>query len=230
MFDNVKTWFRPKEDRKYGGETAYGWAAALRYDFAYYDEVPDVELRRHLTALTSGVDLPVLICTHDDADVRILSIVLAAVESQSDCHMALIAALHDPLESVRRAAAIALVKMDTISGLAAVVAGHRHGHGIRTQAAYRLAEHGAAAADAIPALYALINYPDINWRSHMAANVALSAIGEKATPFLIHALQHGSDASKSESATALNQLGVPDELRSLVNDILGSESTSEEAR
>ena len=223
MFDSVKTWFRPRrcEARKFGNKTACGWAAALRYDFAYFKEDPAALLHREFSTLALDADYPILIAAHDDPDIRILACVLAAVDSRNDCHNALIAALSDPLETVRRSAAIALVKMNTVAGLAAVVAGHRHGHGIRTQAAFALSEHGPAALPAIPALFALINYDDINWRSHSAAGVALTAIGQDAVPYLVTAIRNGSVRARYESAVALKQIGVPNELESLVAQILG---------
>ncbi|PHS14835.1 MAG: hypothetical protein COA78_05485 [Blastopirellula sp.] len=219
MFDMIKKWLRLGEASKHYTEGVYCWAEALRYDFPAHDD-PGKEIRQQLSELVPEVDLSVLISTNENEDIRILAIVLAAVDSRADCHNALIAVLNDQLESVRRSAAIALLKMDTISGLAAVVAGHRHGHGIRTQAAYRLAEHGPAAVDAIPSLFALINYSDINWRSHTAASIALSAIGANASPYLTHALIHGSAQSKHESAFAMRENGVPKEFESTVNTIL----------
>lgn len=114
MFESVKTWFRPsqREDRKFAEKTAYGWASDLRYDFACFKDDPAAQLHREFSTLKLDADYPILIATHDDADVRILACVLAAVDSRDDCHDALIAALNDPLETVRRTAAIALVKMN----------------------------------------------------------------------------------------------------------------------
>lgn len=224
MFNAIKSWLRPPDNRKYGEYTAYHWAAALRDDFPYFNEDPAPTLRAGLDAHNVDADLPILICTHDNVDVRILSCVLATVESRTDCHAALLAALNDPSDRVRRAAAIALVKMDTIAGLSAVVAGKLHGKGIRTQAAYRLAEHGPAAKSAIPALFALINDSDINFRSHWAAGAALKAIGQEAMPYLSHALRYGSGQVRFESAVSLREIGVPVDLQPLVDQILGPES------
>ena len=92
-----------------------------------------------------------------------------------------------------------------------------------------LGEHGASAADAIPALFSLINYADINYRSHIAACTALSKIGDRATPYLIHALHHGSHAAKKYSAIALSDIGIEGEHSRLVADILRSEGLANDA-
>jgi hypothetical protein len=219
MFDSVKSWFRPRDSRQYGGETAFGWAMALRNGFASRDKDAAIAVLRELPFIRGDVDLPILISVHHDADIRILACVMAAVDARVDCHDALIAGLNDPIEDVRRAAAIALFAMDTIAGLAAVVAGSRHGHGIRTQAANRLADHGPAATAAIPALFALINDDGINWRAHFAARVALAAIGDSAIPFLRQALEN--ERTRYEAAAALKMNGAPVELKALVDEILG---------
>jgi HEAT repeat protein len=223
MFDAVKSWLRPRDSRLYGGETAFGWTMALRDGFAHTDRDSSIAKLRELPFLRSNADLPVLISIHRDSDARILACVLAAIDARTDCHDALLAALNDPVEAVRRAAAIALFAMDTITGLAAVVAGNRHGRGIRTRAANRLAEHGPSAAAAIPALFTLISHDDINWRSHFAARAALVAIGEPALPYLRQALENGVGRTRHEAAAALKANGAPVELRGLVDEILGAE-------
>ena len=60
------------------------------------------------------------------------------LEKLAGCESTLVAALYDQSEIVRRTVALSLVALDTVRGLAAVVAGSRHGHAVRTVAAWRL--------------------------------------------------------------------------------------------
>jgi HEAT repeat protein len=141
----------------------------------------------------------------------------------------LIAALEDYSETVRRISALALLDVATIRGLSAVVAGSRHGHAVRTEAAHRLGKRGAEAAAAIPGLLALLHYGDINWRSHMAAAYALAAIGAPALPYLFHALTCGDGYPSLYAAIALDSIGPPPEYQQLVQEMLAPLSESKGA-
>jgi HEAT repeat protein len=147
-----------------------------------------------------------------------LAIVLAAVDSCVDCHKAILAALKDSNKSVRRAAAVALVNLKTVEGLAAVVASDGHGTGIREQAARCLGDLGPAAAEAIPALFAYINNSSTYFKSSAPA-AALGAIGEPAVPFLVYSLKHGSEMARFESAIALMESTaiVPQEIKDMAS-------------
>jgi HEAT repeat protein len=131
-----------------------------------------------------------------------------------------LAALQDESETIRRTAALALVELDTVDGLAAVVAGSRHGHAVRTEAAHRLRRHGPKASEAIPGLVALLRYREINWRSHMAAAGALAAIGEAALPWLLHMFHHGEPHLRYEAASALKEMNRTPEILAAIDEVL----------
>lgn len=109
-------------------------------------------------------------------------------------------------ELVRRMAAISLTKIGTVKALSAVVAGHRHGHGIRSTAAEKLAKIGPEALEAVPALLQLLAYPNINWRSHFAGARALTSIGQEAVPMLLEQLKSDNYQLKWYVAEALNHM------------------------
>ena len=109
-----------------------------------------------------------------------------STDSSREAEAALIAALQDESDLVRRTAAESLLVLGSVRGLAAVVAGSRHGHGVRTKAALKLAKmNSGEAVEAVPALMVLLQYPRINWRTHFIATDALAAIGDAAIPSLV---------------------------------------------
>ncbi len=116
--------------------------------------------------------------------------------------------LHHTDEVVRRTAAILLTELGTVEGLNAVVAGNRHGHAIRTAAAWKLKEMGAEGIAAIPGLIALLRDKQINWRSHAAAQYALSEMGEEAKIVLMKLLDDEDEAMREHAAIILELMDV----------------------
>lgn len=130
-----------------------------------------------------------LLAHHDDLVRFLAACTLGVLPHPSEVSVAaLIAALNDSEEYVRRCAAYALCAIQDLAGLSAVVAGAAHGHGVRSFAAQLIGELGPSAAPAIPALFSLLHYSEINWRSHWAAIEALARIGPAAVPALREAL------------------------------------------
>ena len=101
-----------------------------------------------------------------------------------------------------------------------MVAGSKHGHGIRTVAAHRLRELKSDATDAIPALMVLLQCTDINWRSHAAAADALAAIGDAAIPSLVCVLHQDNPYLRLYAAQALDAIGKTPELQPLIDEEL----------
>lgn len=179
------------------GDLATAVIAALREVLATREELPNFAVEPWLTTLLT---------TDPRETVRCVAAVKLGLDKLANGEPALLAALHDESEIVRRSAALALVALDTVPGLAAVVAGSRHGHAVRTQAAHRLREHAEVATEAIPGLLCLLSDPNINWRSHAAAAGALAAIGETAIPVLVQVLEHGEPRLRYFAAMALKEL------------------------
>lgn len=228
MFAGLRSWlFQSRSEREIVSALSR-WFDLQHRQFAGFNGDPIAAVGAELAAARSSSEsLPILICADGSGIVRALAIIKAGLERRLDCEDALIAALLDESDTVRRTAARALLDLDTVRGLAAVVAGNRHGHGVRTLAAFRLKELGANATPAIPALFRLINYDDINWRSHGAAASALAAIGPNALPYLIHALRYGSRAGRSWAAIALNERGDCADLPEDVVQILKNSQTDQ---
>lgn len=208
MFSRLRTWLFGSEAELALKSLLYQWSEHQRNNFADFKGDPVAAVSADLaSAGASSESLPVLICADSNKAIRILAMVKAGLERQLECEDSLIAALLDESESVRRMAARVLVELGTVRGLAAVVAGNKHGHGIRTSAAQRLKEHGTNAEPAIPALLTLLYEHRTNWRSNMWAAFALVEIGPKALPYLIHAIRHGSSRGMSWAAFALIHRG-----------------------
>ena len=216
--------FKRKSENQ-GSRSATDWYLSLRNEFHSFAGEPGPEPRAALVGAKVGsVPLAILICGDAREIVRVLAIVAAAVDKREDCTDAMISALNDESETVRRSAACGLVVIGLVRGLAAVVSGNRHGHGIRTRAAYLLRDIGPSAEEAIPSLMTLLNYSDINWRSHMAASRALAAIGAPAIPYLVHSLEFGPDHARSQAASALKEFDLaPDHLEQ-IERVLEAES------
>jgi len=127
-------------------------------------------------------------------------------EVSSEVVQYFITLLHHSEEIMRRQAAIALYDVGTVEALAEVIGGNNHGRGIRTAACWKLSKFGEAAAPAIPHLFALLKYREINWRTHWAAAEALASIGEVAKPLLIENLNSSEIYLQHYSAIALSLL------------------------
>ncbi len=164
-------------------------------------------------------DLAVVLTTDAREGVRCLAAIKIGIEKR-DCETSLLAALQDASETVRRTAALALVDLNTVRGLAAVVAGPHHGHAVRTLAAQQLRQHGAAALNAIPSLIALLRDPEINWRSHLAAVDALVEIGQPAVAWLVSGLRSGDVQLRRYSAVALKIINrTPEHLAAIDQEL-----------
>lgn len=204
-----------------GGRSAADWYISLKTEFQSFAGEPAHEARAALAeAKVDSVPLSILICADAREIVRVLAVVIAAIDKREDCVDSMISGLNDTSETVRRSAACGLIMIGAVRGLAAVVSGSRHGHGIRTRAAYLLQEIGPSAEEAIPGLMALLNYSDINWRSHMAASLALAAIGAPAIPYLVHSLESGPDHARIQAASVLEEFGLAPDRRELIERVL----------
>lgn len=195
------------------GDLASAVTVALREALANQEELPDFAVERWLTTLLT---------TDPREIVRCLAAVKVGLDKLADDEPALLAALHDESDIVRRSAALALVALDTVRGLSAVVAGSRHGHAVRTQAAHRLREHGEDAVEAIPSLLCLLRDPNINWRSHAAAAGALAAIGESAVPALVQVFEHSEPRLRYFAAMALKELNKTPALLAAIDEQLAA--------
>ena len=181
----------------FSGDLASAVTEALRRAVATRDEPSDIEIPPVMS---------VLLATDDREGVRCLAAIKMGLDKPTACETTLLAALHDESATVRRAAALSLVALNTVRGLAAVVTGSRHGHAVRTHAAHLLREHGRDASEAIPGLLSLLRDRNINWRSHMAAADALAAIGEPAIPWLLQAFRRGQPELRHYAAMALKEI------------------------
>ena len=156
-------------------------------------------------------DVAALLCAdHNDA-ARCVAAIWLGTERRPEGEGPLLAALEDESEAVRRTAAEALLELGSIRALAAVVAGSRHGHAVRTHAAFRLRDIGPPAAPAVPALMTLLRYPDINWRSHAAALTALAAIGETAIPVLTRFVRNRDPHLQDYAAEVLKEISAKEQ-------------------
>jgi len=205
-------WFRKKEEAfRCASRTAAEWYFLQRCP-QYRDSNWSSSLAeavREITSREPAASLIDFLVTDSSDAVRCVAAIQLGVDQPANADVALIAVLQDESETVRRAAAESLVQIGSVKGLAAVVAGSRHGHAIRTKAALRLAAMNKGhAVDAIPALMILLQYPDINWRTHYAAIDALCVIGDRAIPALRTAYRHGSTQLRNYAAQALTTLNV----------------------
>src|SRR5437763_1603910 len=208
--------FRRRND--FPGDLASAVNATLREALASENGLPDLEKPPWLSAL---------LATDSREGVRCLAAIKIGLARQTASESALLAALHDESETVRRTAALALVALDTVRGLAAVVAGSRHGHAVRTEAAHRLRGHGEEAIDAIPGLLCLLRDPNINWRSHAAAAGALAAIGEPAIPALVHVFEHGEPRLRYFAAMALKEMNKTPRLLAAIDGELAAHQNAD---
>ncbi|HYT91696.1 MAG TPA: HEAT repeat domain-containing protein [Gemmataceae bacterium] len=171
-------------------------------------------LRKAFSGASRGADLDledpdclgVLLATDAREGIRCLAAIKLGLAKDERYETSLLAALQDESETVRRTAAVALLDLNTVRGLAAVVGSSQHGHRVRMDAAHRLRQYGPAAAEAIPALAALLRDQESNWRSHCAAAGALAAVGEAAIPWLLQLLAVGKAGPRYYAAMALKEM------------------------
>jgi HEAT repeat protein len=221
LISKLLSWLYTSKYERLVKSTLAPWYAAQNSNFDKFNGDPVAAINAVFSAaVSSPAALPVIIATDGNDGVRVLAMTKAGFESRRECEAVMIAALTDHSEMIRRTAAAMLSRLDTIRGLAAVVAGNRYGHSVRTRAAHRLREHGASATEAIPSLFAAICDPTIGFRGQLAATYALAAIGKDALPYLIHALQHGSTCLQNEAAVALRENGMGGDHTARINEIL----------
>jgi len=208
-------WFRrQKKISRCGGRTADEWYHLHRSP-QYRNSNFAASLAQAVREITSAngahlenLRLNDVVVTDESEAARCVAAVQLSLERTADADLALIAALQDESEIVRRTAAESLVEIGSVRGLAAVVAGSRHGHAIRTHAARKLGQmKDGEAAEAVPALMVLLQYPYINWRTHMMAVDALRTVGDAAIPSLVNGLRRGSPQMRKYAAIALKEIG-----------------------
>jgi len=141
------------------------------------------------------------------------------IQDEKICN-SLLSLLEHEDELVRRISAILLTELGTVESLNAVVAGSRHGHSIRTQAAWKLKEMGTKASAAIPGLIALLRYKKINCRTHAAAQCALSEMGEDAKNTLINLINDEDKTMREHAATTLKMMNPSKEIQEKINKVL----------
>lgn len=127
-------------------------------------------------------------------------------------------------ELVRRISARLLTEIGTVQTLNAVVAGNKHGHAIRTQAAAELREMGEKASAAIPGLIALLRYKEIGWKSHFVAQCALSEMGEDAKIILLDLIDDQDKTMREHAATTLEMMNPSEEIQKKISNILSQET------
>jgi HEAT repeat protein len=220
-------WFTRKKDAlRCGGRTAFEWYSLHRARQYRHDDW-DRSLAQAIYEITQGLgpeearDCMTHVLSADSSDAaRCVAAIQLSIDPPQDAEEALIAALQDESEEVRRTAAASLVRIGSVRGFAAVAAGSRHGCAVRTEAARQLGRLKEGARDAVPALMTLLQYPRINWRTHYIAADALAAIGNAAVPSLLRGVSHGTPMVQYYAATALQEIAKTSELASLINEEL----------
>jgi HEAT repeat protein len=233
-------WFRRQRDvPRLAGRTAREWYYLHRKP-GYRHTTWAESLTQAIREITAGIGQeasPVrpsdVLVTDASEAARCVAAIQLSTDSSPDAEAALIAALQDESELVRRTAGESLLALGSVRGLAAVVAGPRHGHAVRTQAAFKLGKmKPGEATEALPALMVLLQYPYINWRTHFAAVSALQTIGDAAIPALVNGLHRGSPQVRKYAAIALKEIGKTPELLPLIDEEIrkaGLSGNSEEA-
>ena len=232
MFRWLKHWMAPGNSQRRTARDWYGYYRSPQY---FEGDLASAVTSALNDALGSGEThdfeadplLSVLLAADCREDVRCLAAIKMGLDNRTDCESALLAALQDESETVRRTVALALLALDTVRGLAAVVAGSQHGHAVRTDAADRLRQHGNGAAEAISGLVCLLRYRDINWRSHMAAARALAAIGESALPWLLRLFGGDEPHLRYYAAMALKEMNKTPELLTTIDEELARHQNGE---
>lgn len=207
-------WLFRKKEVLLAGRTASQWYGLHRMP-QYRDGTWSTSLAEAVREITSDdrhgqtpARLVDVLVTDASEAARCVAAIQLSIDKPPEAENALIAALQDESELVRRTAAESLLEIGSVRGLAAVVGGSRHGCAVRTQAAFKLAAmKPGEAAEAVPALMVLLQYPHINWRTHYAAVDALRTIGDAAIPSLMNGLLHGSPQVREYAAVALEEMG-----------------------
>jgi HEAT repeat protein len=192
----------------------------------YRDATWSESLAQAIREITTGIGegatpirLADVLVTDASEAARCVAAIALSSDSSPEAEAALIAALQDESELVRRTAGESLLALGSVRGLAAVVGGSRHGHAVRTHAAFKLAKmKSGEAKEALPALMVLLQYPYINWRTHFAAVDALRTIGDAAIPALVNGLHRGSSQVRRYAAIALKEMGKTPALLPLIDD------------
>lgn len=219
-------WLRRKREvPRLAGRTAIEWYRLHRSP-QYRDDTWADSLARAAREISVGVGegaAPVRmveVLVSDASEVaRCVAAIQLGTDSSPDAEATLIAALQDESELVRRTAAESLVELGSVRGLAAVVAGSRHGHAVRTGAARKLANmKPGEVREALPALMVLMQFPHINWRTHCVAVLALQRIGDSAIPVLVNGLHRGSPQVRKYAAMALKEMEKTPELLPLIDE------------
>ena len=221
-------WFLRQPDvARLAGRTAGEWYSSHRSP-QYRDATWSESLTQAVREITSGcgggaspAHLADVLVTDVSEVARCVAAVHLSLDASLKAETALIAALQDESELVRRTAGESLLTLGSVRGLAAVVGGSRHGHAVRTRAAFKLAKmKPGEAAEALPALMVLLQYHDINWRTHFAAVSALRTIGDAAIPSLVNGLQRGSPQVRQYAAIALKEMGKTPELLPVIGEVI----------
>ena len=232
--------FSRRKPEEFGGRTAGGWSYQYRSSFQTTDTISVSEVTSALidtfckesedrgdAGLPPQFDDPgvlsAIMTTDRREGIQCLAAIRAGLTKDNACENALLALLHDPSETVRRTAALALYDLGTVRGLSAVVAGRRHGHAIRTWTAFRLREYGPIAHESVPALVQLLHDSEINYGSREMALTALVAIGSAALPVLEHALRHGPKHLRYYAARVLRTMNQTPELKAAIDSELAEE-------
>lgn len=199
-------------------------------DYRYTNEIPTIKL---IDALKKSENKEANEEIEEDAIVKILittekivsiglCIYLASrlkIKNKKIPNRLLILLKHQD-ELIRRISARLLTELGTVETLNAVVAGNNHGRGIRTEAAWKLKEMGKKATAAIPGLIALLRYKEINWRTHVAAQSALSEMGEDSKNVLINLLNDEDRTIQEHAAITLNMMNTSEEIQKRIDNIL----------
>src|SRR5262249_44767021 len=140
-------WFRRQRNvARLAGRTAGEWYWLHRSP-QYRDANWPESLAQATREITSGADeggslarLADVLVTHASEAARCVAAIQLTTDRSPEAEAALIAALQDESELVRRTAGESLLTLGSVRGLAAVVGGSRHGRAVRTHAAFKLAK------------------------------------------------------------------------------------------
>ncbi|MEZ6141889.1 MAG: HEAT repeat domain-containing protein [Zavarzinella sp.] len=221
-------WFRRQlAAPRLAGQTAGEWYVLHRSSYKLDTTVWDLlaqavlEITSREGSGTTPTCLIDVLVTDATEVARCVAAIQLSTDPSPEAETALIAALQDESELVRRTAAESLFRLGSVRGLAAVVGGSRHGHAVRTHAAFKLANlNSGEAKEALPALMVLLQYQDINWRTHLAAVAALKKIGDAAIPALVNGLHKGSPQMRKYAAIALKEMGKTPDLLPMIDEVI----------
>lgn len=210
FFNTIKKSLGLVPESKYGGWTTNEW----HYHYRRERKLDEDKIMVGLNDV-SGNEIELSISDIEEFYLKSISPIqlclcccLFSVEATPSAKVIekLIQSLSHENELVRRFSAIALADINTVESLSAVVKGNNHGHAIRTEAAWKLKEYGKEAEGAVLSLISLIEYKNINCRSHMAASEALASIGAAAKDELSKRLDSTSKSTRFFCADALKEM------------------------